>query len=717
MKKKLLTCVTAFAVTAAMCFTGCGSSGSGEVSLDSDLSMTADVENYANAIDMEYAYNLTEKLAYDEEYWDCELGWRTAGSDAEHKCADFLADEMEAIGLTDVEKIATTVDKFQFNDSSFTIEGTEIDLMPAAYQCKGTDEDGITAEIVNVGTGFESDYEGLDVEGKIVLAQVDQSNESWIDGYIRQADEKGAVALVSYANSGYGELNEDTINVQDICCDDIIPTVAISYNQAQEIIGAIEDGNNEANLMVDVDFEPGEGTTYSVVGYIKGKSSDQQIMLSGHYDKYWYGFQDDCAAIGMDFTIAKAMIDSGYVPENDIAVVAHGAEEWGATGAQYDWTTGAWGVIDKEKPEWAKTTIAMLNCELPAFEPADKTLRVSCVPEFGTLSKKLIEESGIVPMTEIALDAEPVDASNMEDGVSYRWHGVPYMINGFLGDVFMCQRYHTTEDSKDTWSEATMLGNLYWYGAYAIYIDKTPALELDMTKTCDRLEENLNDEIAEEADVDVEAYKAAVADMRTVAEEYNAKIAEINTAYEEAATAGEDTADLRAQGVELNKQTLEVFAEIQKCFFEANPEGVAYGHPTINDNVSVLKTAITALENKELTNDDETGAVDVLYGLNGGLEYDYYIFGTEGSDDIMHMYDQDYISTDKTFWGTDTMPPILYTGHTTHDLVKAAEAGEEPDYEAAIKVYKEALTDTFKEIKSYADDEVENMAKVTKLMK
>ncbi len=717
MKRKLLTCITALAVTATMCFTGCGSSSNGEVSLDSDLSMTADVEKYANAIDMEYAYNLTEKLAYDEEYWDCELGWRTAGSDAEHRCADFLAEEMEAIGLTDVEKIATTVDKFQFNDSSFTIEGTEIDLMPAAYQCTGTDEDGITAEIVNVGTGFESDYDDLDVEGKIVLAQVDQSNESWIDGYIRQADEKGAVALVSYANSGYGELNEDTVNVQDICCDDIIPTVAISYNQAQEVIEAIEAGNNEATLMVDADFEPGEGTTYSVVGYIKGKSSDQQIMLSGHYDKYWYGFQDDCAAIGMDFTIAKAMIDSGYVPENDIAIVAHGAEEWGATGAQYDWTTGAWGVIDKEKPEWAKTTIAMLNCELPAFEPQDKTLRVSCVPEFGTMSKKLIEESGIVPTTDITLDAEPVDSGNMEDGVSYRWHGVPYFINGFLGDQFMCQRYHTTEDSKDTWSEETMLGNLYWYGAYAIYIDKTPALELDMTQTCDRLEADLNDEIAKEADVDVEAYKAAVADMRTAAEAYNAKIAEINTAYEEAATAGDDTAEIRAQGVELNQQTLEVFAKIQKCFFEATTEGVSYGHVTLNSNVETLEAAISALENKELTNDDETGAVDVLYGLNGGLEYDYYIFGIKGSDDIMKMYDQDYISTDKTFWGTDTMPPILYTGHTTHDLVKAAEAGEEPDYEAAIKVYKEALSDTLGYIKSYADDEVKDMAKVSKLMK
>ena len=218
MKRKGLALILALTVTIVMCFTGCGDKG---INIDSDLSMAADVEKYVDAIDIEYAYNLTEKLAYDEDYWDCELGWRTAGSDAEHRCADFLAEEMKNIGLTDIEKIPTKVDKFQFNDSSFTIEGTEIDLMPAAYQCTGTDKDGITAEIVNVGTGFEADYDDIDVEGKIVIAKVDQANESWIDGYIRQAHDKGAAALVSYANSGYGELNEDTANVQDICCEDL----------------------------------------------------------------------------------------------------------------------------------------------------------------------------------------------------------------------------------------------------------------------------------------------------------------------------------------------------------------------------------------------------------------------------------------------------------------------------------------------------------------
>ena len=60
-----------------------------------------------------------------------------------------------------------------FNDASLTIEGTDVDIMPASYATNGTDKDGITAEIVDVGTGKAEDYEGLDVKDKIVLAGVD----------------------------------------------------------------------------------------------------------------------------------------------------------------------------------------------------------------------------------------------------------------------------------------------------------------------------------------------------------------------------------------------------------------------------------------------------------------------------------------------------------------------------------------------------------------
>ena len=49
------------------------------------------VEAYRNAVSESYAYGIAETLAYDEAYLSNDLGWRTAGSDAEHAAADYIA--------------------------------------------------------------------------------------------------------------------------------------------------------------------------------------------------------------------------------------------------------------------------------------------------------------------------------------------------------------------------------------------------------------------------------------------------------------------------------------------------------------------------------------------------------------------------------------------------------------------------------------------------
>lgn len=711
MKRRVIS-IIAVVMLVALTFAGCGQK--------SDLSMAGEVEAYAEALDMEYAYDLAYELGYNMDLADNELGWRTAGSDAEHKTADYLVEEMEKIGLVDVEKVGTPVDKFQFNDSSLTIEGTDIDLMPAAYQCSGTDADGITAEIVNAKTGCEYDFAEIgDVTGKIVLVQVDQANVSWIDGYIRMADEKGAAALVTYSNSGYGEISDDSINVQDICCDDLLPTVAISYNQAKEIKKAIKAGNNKATLMVDVDFEKDTGTTYNVVGKIKGKSSDQQIMLASHYDKYWYGFQDNCCAVALTFTVAKAMIDSGYVPENDILVVAHGAEEWGASDSQFDWTTGAWGMIEAN-PDWADKTICMINTELPAYSTDSNEVNIIAVPEYQAMATKLIEESGLTEnYGDITLVSDVTDVSNMEDGVTYRHHGVPYMLNGGVGGTFGSDRYHTQYDDADTWDEDVMKTNCHWYGAFSIYMDKMPAMELDMTATCDDLLENLNDDIATAAGVDVDAYKAEVEKLREAAEAHNAKIAELNTAYEEAAAAGDEEtiADLREQGKELNKISLAAFKEIQNQYLKTDDCDAYIGHSPVNTNAELLQGAIDALDNEVLWGEDEDGALDIIFNLNAYHDWAYYFFGKDVAYDIVTQYDENYVDRDNLFWGTDALYAVVYVGDTSYDLYMADANGETPDYEGAKAVYQKALDETYANIADYCKQEVEGMQIIADILK
>lgn len=715
MKKRLL-CIIAVLALVIMTFSACGQKG-----VDSDLSMADEVQAFADAIDMDYAYDLAYELGYNMDLADNELGWRTAGSDAEHKTADYLAKEMEKIGLVDVEKVGTPTDKFQFNDSSLTIEGTDIDLMPAAYQCSGTDDDGITAEIVDAGGGYEYDYlEMEDVKGKIVLAKVDQANEAWIDGYVRCAYEQGAAAIVTWANSGYGEVSEDSINVQDICCEDLIPTVAISANQAKEIKAAIKEGNNKATLMVDVEYaDDNSGTTYNVVGKIPGKSGDQQIILGSHYDKYWYGFQDNCTAVSLTFAVAKAMIESGYVPENDILVVAHGAEEWGAADSQFDWTIGAWGMIEKN-PEWAKKTICMINTELPGYVNEDNTLNVITVPEYRAMAQKLIAESGlVVSYGDIIMSEEVTNVSNMEDGVSYRWHGVPYMLNGGVGGDFGTQRYHTHFDDADTYDEDAMKTNIHWYGAFSIYMDKMPAMELDMTTTCDELEANLNDDIAKAAGVDVEDYKAELAKLKEAAAAHNEKIADVNARYEAAMAEGADEetiAALRAEGNALDVISLKAFKEIQIQYLKADDCDVYMGHPQVNTNIELLQGTLAALDKGVLWGDDGDGALDIAFNMNSYHDWYYYYFGEEVGDSSASQYDAEFVPEENLYWGKDRLAEVTYVGDTTYDLYMADYNGEDPDIEGAKAVYEDALDEAYGWIADYCKQEIAGMKKIANIL-
>ena len=729
--------ILGFTVTLAMIaatITACGSQDDEKkpdpselhTAVTSTLSMAENVKAYLEKIDMEYAYDLAVKMAYDKEYWDNDLGWRSSGSDAEHRAADFLVEEMKRIGLQDVEKVATKVDKFQFNDSKLTLQGTEIDLMPASYQCNGTDADGITAEIVDVGTGFESDYQGKDVTGKLVLAEVNQWDDSWIDGYIRQAHEKGAAALITYSAEGHGTLNQDTINVQDICCGDLIPTVAISANQAKEIQDAIQSGSKTATLMVDAVMEEGTGTTYNVVGTIKGKSSDQQIMLSSHYDKYWYGFQDNSAAVALTFTVAKAMIDSGYQPENDIIVVAHGAEEWGVSNSQYDWAIGSWGMIHDARPEWAGKTLAMLNCEHPAYAE-DNLLFMMTVPEFKTLTTKLVKESGLfVKSGDINLDNDPVNVSNSEDGISYRWHGVPYVLNRHgspyidANETYMRQRYHTSFDDQDTWDEDAMKTNINWYGAMAMYLDTMPALELDLTATCDDLTTNLNDKVAEAAGVDTKQYLDQVNVLREAAKAHNEKIADINARYEKAVASDaseQEITKIREEGKAINQVSLQAFQAVQEEYLKTDDGGVYIGHPNVNTNAELLQQIIAGLEKQELYTEDETGALDLAWQLNSARDYNYYLFSKNVADGIGQMYNADKVPPDKSYWGTGKMVPLCEVGDRTYQLVRQAEdETAKVDFAAAIQVYQAALDRTLKDVQTYAEAEMAGMQEIADLL-
>ena len=317
-------------------------------------------EKYLEMADPQYAYDIAYELSTNPEFFNSELGGRTAGSAAEHRAADYLVEKMEELGLEDIEKAAADCDVWQFNGARFVVDGKEYDVY--SYATAGTEE--ITAELLFLGEGTMADYEGVDVTGKIVLVDIDMRSNWWITYPMLEAEFQGAAAILSANVGGFSQIADDALNSQDICAPVSIPCLSIGLADSKEIQAKLEEGPVTATLEVDNIVEIDEGTTYNVTGVLKGKSSEYQIIVGGHYDVHFWGFQDDSCAVGLVLAMAKGMIDSGYQPEYDIIFCLHGAEEWGSSYTQYDWTVGAWEMIHTIHPEWADKTLAFINFEL-----------------------------------------------------------------------------------------------------------------------------------------------------------------------------------------------------------------------------------------------------------------------------------------------------------------------------------------------------------------
>ena len=660
-------------------------------------------ESFLSAASADYAYDVALELSTNPDFFNSELGGRNAGSDAEHATADYLAGLMEEIGLSDVEKAAADCDRWQFNGASLTVDGEEYTVY--SYATASTPVEGLTAEIVYVGDGTMWDYEGLDVTGKIVLIDIDQRSNWWITYPMLEAQHQGAAAILAANVGGFAQVADDALNCQDICGPTAIPTLSIGLADSQAIQAKLSEGPVTATLVVDNEVSE-DGTTYNILGRIPGKSSDYQIIVGGHYDVHFTGFQDDNCAVGLVLAMAKGMIDSGYQPENDIVFCLHGAEEWGSSYTQYDWTVGAWEMINNVHPEWVGKTLAFLNFELPAYEFNTYTSTYSA-PEMYAMLDYFANEYPYSPDPEGCFPdgvlTEGYQTYTYSDDFSYYAAGVPSTVNGFLlqKDMetvfpFYVDIYHSQYDTPDTYNEAVMDFNLKYYGALAMYIDQTPALYLDFTAQYDRILASMDEDLMAEAGVDVEAYKAALEGLNTAAQTMADQVKQVNDDYAAARAEGDTAAmaELWAQGRALTAQNLAAFQFAQKNLLGLMYERPIVPHEAPQENIQLCRDIIACLE----TGDVATAVDEYAWTVNNVLEWYAMYFSPEViaiQDDMLWGED----NQDNLYWGTDIGFTKADVDAATRSLfVRYEETGgdftqEIAVYEAAIQAQTQILAD------------------------
>lgn len=680
MKKKMK--LISLVLTFILVFTGCSAKNT---DVEKKIELDEDQKSVLEKIDTKYSYDLAKKM--EEFKTNEELGYRTAGSEAEIKTGQMIYDEMKKIGLKDVSKDEITLDTWTFEKAKmyFTDDsGKKHEFNLGGYQTNFDTKGEKEFEVIYAGKGTASDLEGLDVKDKLVLVDINQREEWWINYPTYQAHVKGAAGLIAVQAGGYSEVNEDALNAQDICGPADAPAFSMSQTDAKVLKEAIEKNNNEAiKVSFDAKSEVGfDGKTYNIVGTIPGKDKDAMILMSAHIDSYFAGFQDDNAAVGMMMGIAKAIVDSGYQPEKTLVFTALAAEEWGTSNTRYDWSTGAYKQIFEARPEWVGKVVADINFELPAYEHETKDYLRSSY-EYNTYLSEFVKK---VPMVEGAYK-EGIEVispiQTWSDDFSFSIAGVPSMRNDFSGN-FMEQRYHTQFDDDSTYNEKAFLLHHKLYGALMLEYDKTAVAPLNFVTRLEAIEESLNNEVMDKYSVDTSDLLTAIKEAKESAKTTYAKVEEINDKYKTALAKGEDeeAKKLYEESRNLNSELLKIFKFAEDKFVRLTWEDEnIFPHEKAQNNIDNISKAIEALEKKDV----KTAIDEYIYVVdNNWYAYDF--------DEEVFNYFTDYVlnqPADRLMWGAGRLEGHENLFDTVKSLLSKYDE-ENPEISKEIERLKEA---------------------------
>ncbi|MGN0704349.1 MAG: M28 family peptidase, partial [Lentihominibacter sp.] len=320
-----------------------------------------------------YGKKIVQELC---SYGTSDIGYRLGGTWAEKKAADYVVKEFRDMGIN-VKKEAIPTDSFDLKGAWVTVNGRKITGSQIAG-FRGTPEEGLTAQVVYVGTGTRAEYDASSegenyYDDKIVLVD-NVFDTEWIGWQSSEATVQGALGVILTSagreNEVYFSYADDMITGQDgqnMVSD--VPLLYIPKKDGDWIKSALCESDEPVvvNMCSIVDITKAEdgGTGYNVIAEIPGKSGcNEEIMFCAHMDAHLRAAGDDTGALATVMMIAKAMKLSGYEPDYTVKFFITSSEEYGVGNTMYDWQHGAFYAFAKQHPEWSGKIAAMFNYEV-----------------------------------------------------------------------------------------------------------------------------------------------------------------------------------------------------------------------------------------------------------------------------------------------------------------------------------------------------------------
>jgi aminopeptidase YwaD len=200
--------------------------------------------------------------------------------------------------------------------SSLTIIGEALPLLQSAtnrnmiaINSASTAAEGETAEVVYVGKGGKTDYDGKDVKGKIVFG------EASVGLLFNTAIRKGAIGVLGYSMPKYTQPEKyiNSIQFQNIPYQDTVKqkwAIVLSFAAKEKLKAALAKGTVQANVKVVSKIYPSDELT--IVANARGTvKPNERFVFSAHIQEP--GANDNATGVG---TLAEmARVTAGLIQQ------------------------------------------------------------------------------------------------------------------------------------------------------------------------------------------------------------------------------------------------------------------------------------------------------------------------------------------------------------------------------------------------------------------
>ena len=423
------------------------------------------------------------------EWMSREVPERISGWPAAKRQADYLTNELQTYGFAARQDEFPGLVSYPLPGALTLLEPTSqtIEAMTFAHSIS-TPDDGLEGELVYVRAGGESDYDGVDVRGKIVLAELSYAPPR--PEKTRIATVRGAIGLIliNWGDDDNPSIPMGTVKsvwgnptVDNLDQMPNLPAIGIARNEGVRVREMVQSGTVRARIVAKA--ERVWRTLHQPFGVLDA-GGRQVILIGDHMDSWGGGATDNASGNAVTLEVARILARHRDELRRDVWVTFWQAHENGIM-------EGSTWFVDRYWDEISRRLAGYINIDSPGMKHAEQ-YSATLSPELWTLHRETMSAAlgYATPPHRLAKTGDQSffgtgtpaisGRSSFPEELVTRWHG------GVLGPW-----YQSADDTMAVADKGVLAQDLRMTLAYAWELATRPIIPFDFRESARLVSEAL----------------------------------------------------------------------------------------------------------------------------------------------------------------------------------------------------------------------------------